>query len=270
MQSSISERSLSGALVAHAPELGSWAAREEARKSWDHFLCDKGVYFAQPPDVNLESPHIFSEKYVRNDLWFHIRWTQLDAGQAGDHYNEAIIESVVVHRSGNACRKLDRPVAAIDRNSAMFVEIPEFIELPEIFRLYGGRSVFRLKRIKSGVDAGVEQGPFIPISLIVPADREGNSVSGSFIDRDRTRKRVDQVPSQLIERGTETVNEVCHSERDLFGRSAAGDYEKVIRSVGIILFAHGVRVTIDPIAKSFFSRLEVKVSPSGFHVDVLN
>src|SRR5258708_6910758 len=103
-------------------QLGNWNTREEARKFWDHIVCDKCVYFAKPLDVNGEVPHVFAEKYVRNDLWFHIRWAQLDTGQAGNHHNEALIEFVPLHEPGNGLRKLNSPIAAVNRHSSVFIE----------------------------------------------------------------------------------------------------------------------------------------------------
>src|SRR5450631_2219233 len=134
MPSNVSTASLSGASAVHA--LGSWAAREEARKFWDHFVCDKCVYFAKPLDVNGEGAHVLAEKYVRNDLWFHIRWTQVEAGQTGDHCDEALIEVIHVDEPFRVASKLDGPVAAIDGDSPVFVEVPQFVELPEFMRVY--------------------------------------------------------------------------------------------------------------------------------------
>src|SRR5580704_4546341 len=151
---------------ANSRKLGSWFAREEARKFWDHFVCDESVYFAKPLDVNGEAPHIFAEKYVRNDLWFHIRWAQLDAGQAGNHYDEALVEYVVVDEAGNSLREPDSPVAAVNWDSSVFVKIPKLIELPERFRLQSIRSVARLKRVKDGMDASVEESTFLPVGII--------------------------------------------------------------------------------------------------------
>jgi hypothetical protein len=269
MQSNISGHCSNGALPVHLPELGSWAAREEARKFWENYIYDECVYLAHPFDVDAEVPHIFAEKYFLNELWFHIRWAQLDTGKTGNHNNEALIEFVPVDESCNALRKLDSPIAAVDRDSAMFVEVPEFVELPERFRLQGIRSVVRLKRIQSGMDTDVEESAFFPVGVIGSTDREDNLVRG-LVGGDSFGEKMDQVPSKLVERCAKTVNKVPHGKGDFLGSSACTDYEKVLSSIRIILFGHGVRVAIDPVSHLFFSRLEVKVSPSGFHVDILN
>ena len=269
MQLNVSAESLSGASAVHP--LGSWAAREEARKFWDYRVCDECVYFAKSLDVNGEGPHIFAEKYVRNDLWFHIRWAQVETGQAGDHRNEALIEVIHVDETLRVPAKLNGPVSAVDRDSSMLVEVPQFVELPEFMRVYGIRSVVRLKRIQRAMDAEIEQGPFLPVSVVGLTDWKHDFVSDLFTSRNSAGKKVDQVPSQLVERSAKVVNEISDSESDFFvGRARRGDYETVLRAIRIIFFADGVRVAFDPISKLLLSRLEVKVSPSGFHIDVLN
>jgi hypothetical protein len=251
-------------------QLGSWEAREEARKSWEYVLDDECVYLAHPFDVNTEIAHIFTEKYLLNKLWFHVRWTQLNSGQTGNHDNEALIEHVSFNKSRNAFRKSDSAIAAVDRDRAMFIEVPEFVELPERFCLQGICSVVRLKRIQSAVNAGMKQGAFRPVGGVSSTDREHNLLGDLFCGRSGLIEQIHQVPSELIERSAEAVDEVSDRKSDFLGSGSRSDYKKVLRSVRIILFAHGVRVTVDPVAKAFLSRLEVKVSPSGFHVDILN
>jgi len=250
--------------------LGSWSAREEARKSWDHILCNEYVYFAKPLDVNGKVSHIFAEKYVRNDLWFHIRWTQLNTRQAGDYYVEALLEFVHVDEASSARGELDGRVATVNGDGAMLVEVPKFVELPEGFGLYGVRSVVRLKRIKNRVNAGIKQRAFLPVTLIRPTNREGNSGRGFFIDRNRFRKQVDQVPCELVKGSAEAVDEVSHGESDLFRGGVWSNCESVLRQIKIVLFSDRIRIAVNPVAQSLFSRLEVKVSPSGFHVHILN
>lgn len=270
MESNTSTHSSSGAFPVPTPELGTWNTREEARKFWDYIPCDDCVYFAKPFDVNGEIPHVFAEKYVRNDLWFHIRWTQVEPGQARDHCVEALIEAVHMDEPFHVSSKLDGPVSTVNGNSAVFVEVPEFVELPEMMCVYGIRSVARLKVVKSAVDARVEQSALLPVSLIGSANRENNFDGDLFGRGNCTGKQIDQVPSELIERSPKTINEISDGEGDFFVGGSRRDYENVLRSIRVVLFGDGIRVAFNPISKLFLSRLEVKVSPSGFHVDVLN
>jgi hypothetical protein len=249
-------------------QLGSWNDREEARKSWDYVPCHECVYLAEPDDAYLEGSHVLAEKYVRNDLWFHIRWTGTKAGEAWDRCIDALIECVMFDPACRSLRhKVNSPIGAIDWDRPMFVEVPQLVELPEMMRVYGIHSVARLKGVKSGMNAGVKQSTFLPVSLIGAANREGNFASG-FVGRNRARKQIDQVPSKLVERCTETVDEIPNCKCDFFRRSIWSDYEKVIRSVRIVLFDHHVGVALNPVPELGLGRLEVKVSPSGFHVNV--
>jgi hypothetical protein len=268
MQSNISPDFLSGASAVLA--LGSWGAREEARKSWDHFVCDKCVYFAKPFDVDGEVPHIFAEKYVGNDLWFHIRWTQLDTRQTGDYYVEALLEFVHVDEASDARGELNSRVSTVNWDGAMLVEVPKFIELPEGFGLYGVRSVARLKRVEDGMDASVEQGPLLPVSFLSSANRKDNLCGNLFGRGNRIGEQVDQVPSELVKGCPEAVDEVSHGESDFFRGGVWSNCETMLSQIKIILFSDRIRIAVDPVAKSLLSRLEVKVSPSGFHVNILN
>lgn len=238
---------------------------------WDHVVCNECVYFAKPLDVNGESPHVLAEKYVRNDLWFHIRWAKREPRQARHSYNEALIESVLFNETLHSARELNGPIAAIDGNGPMFVEVPKFVESPEFMCMYGIRSVIRLKRIQSAVDTGVEQSAFLPVGLIGSTNREGNSGGGCFVGRNRARKQADQVPSELVERTAETVNEISDSERDFLIRWPLWcDYENVMRSLRIVFLGDSVRVAFNPISQLLLRSLEVKVSPSSFHVHIVN
>jgi hypothetical protein len=252
--------------------LGSWQAREEARELWDRFPCDSLVYVAQLPNADLESSHVFAEKYVGNDLWFHIRWSVANPRNAGDDYGEVVLEAnpSVSNRAQLTATKVDCPVAAIDGNSAVFVEVPEFVELPEVIRVYGVRSIARLKRIENAVDAGMEHGPLLPVGFIGSADGKDNLIGLPLRFRDGIGEEMHQVPCELIQRSTEIVHEVPDCERNILRRRMGLDYEHVLRSLRIILFPDGVRVAFNPVPNLSLSRLEVKVSPSGFHVHVFN
>lgn len=252
-------------------QLGSWNTREEARKSWEYFPYNKCVYLAELPNGQLKGFHVFTEKYIRNDLWFHIRWTGTNAGEARNCCIEALIEAVIVDQPYCSTRhQVDRPVAAIDRDRSVFIQVPQFIELPEVVGAYSIRSVIRLKRVESAVDTGMKQSSFSAIRLIAFADREYDLHSGSFVSRDGLGKQIDQIPSKLVETGTQTIDEIADSKCDLFRRRLWFDSEDVVRSIKIIIFNHRVRIALNPVPELGFGRLEVKVSPSGFHVDVLN
>jgi len=269
MLSDTSAIASSGALSAPFPELGSWAVREESRKFWDHVVCDKCVYSTKPLDINGEVAHVFAEKYARHDLWFHIRWTQGEPGLARYRCIEAVLEAIPFDEHCDAFRKANAPIAAVNRDSPVFVKVPELVELPERVSLYGIRSVARLKRVEYAVEGTVEQSSLLPVSVIGAADRKDHLSSGLF-GRNRVRKQMDQIPSKLVERGAEAVNKITNRESDFLADGLRRDYEKVQRSIRIVFFGNRVRVALDPISNLLFGRLEVKVSPSGFHVDVLN
>jgi hypothetical protein len=245
--------------------------REEARKFWEYIPCNECIYVAELPNVYSERAHIFAEKYVRNDHWLHIRWSEVEPRQAGDYCNEVLIEVVHLDEPFPITPKFNGPITAVDGNGPMFVEIPQFVELPEFVSVHGIRSVIRLKRIQGTVNARMEQRTLLPVGLIGSTNREANFGSGSFVGRNRTRKQVDQIPGELVESPAETVDEIPNTERDLLiRRSSLRDNEKVLRSIKVVFFGNRIRDAFDPVAKLLLSRLKVKVSPSGFHIDILN
>ena len=246
-----------------------WNKREESRKSWDHIHCDKLVYVAQVGDADGKLPHVFTEKYLRGDLWLHIRWLEADARNAGNRQYEAILDGVVPNTAHQSVSNRYHPIPAIHGNTAMLIDIPKLIELPEGMRLYGISSVLRLKRVKSGVNIAMEQAPFPTVGFIGVADRE-NDLPRSFVGRGNgIGEKMHQVPGQLVESGAEAVDEISHAKGDGFVDSVWGDYEKVLRSVAVVLFDDGVRVAFNPASNHRLRRLEVKVCPAGFHVDVI-
>ena len=181
-----------------------------------------------------------------------------------------MIESVVFDPPPRIAGKLDSPITAINRNGAVLVDIPEFIELPEGMCMHGARSVVRLKRIEGVVDAGMEQGSLALVGGVRIADREHDPSSGTLRLRSGIRKQVDQIPGELIKSRTKAIDEISDSEGDVLGCCTGGNYEEVLSSIGIVLFDNRVRVAFDPISELRLSRLEVKVCPSGFHVAIRN
>lgn len=245
-----------------------WNKREESRKSWDSVCCDELVYLPEFGDADRKLSHVFAEKYLRHDLWFHIRWLEADASKTGDAYHEAIIDGVVRH-AHQAMGNRYPPVSAIDRNGAVLVDVPELVELPEGVSVYSVRSIVRLKRVENAVDAGMEQCALLPVGLVGIADWEGNLPCSSVGRRDGIGKEVNQVPGQLVESGAKAVDKIPHAESNVFGYGVRAEDEKVLRSIRIILFLDRVGLTFHPISNLHLRRLEVKVCPSGFHVDVL-
>ncbi len=251
-------------------QLGNWNTREEAREFWDYLPYNECVYLAKSRNAHVELSHILAEQYGRNDLWLHIRWTGIEAGEGWNHCVDALLECVVLDqtdRSGG--HQVNSPVAAINRNCPVFVDIPQFVELPEMMCVYGISSVARLKRVEGFVNTRVKHRLLLAVSLVASSNRKYNLHGSLFVKRDGLREQIDQIPSELVKTRAETVDEISYREGDLFRRRMWGDDKNVLRSVKIVFFGYRVRLAINPVPELGLGRLEVKVSPSGLHVNVL-
>ncbi len=112
--------------------IGIWGLREEARKSWDHFVSNKVVYLSESVEGNLE--RTVAEKYLDRDAWFEIHATCHGESQ-GEHHLQMVIEKIIGRRSDKLLpsveSKSDTQRVRTKRDRSMFVQGPEFIQLPE-------------------------------------------------------------------------------------------------------------------------------------------
>lgn len=250
--------------------LGSYAVREESRKFWNNFPNDELVYIAKVADANVEFSHVLAEKYVRGDLWLHIRWSMVEPGQVGHRHYEAIVDGVRFdHSLHPSLLKLNNPIPAIDWDGSMLVDVPELVEFPEVVRVHGITSVVRLKGVKGFVDASVEERPFGFVGFVAATDWE-NDLAPHLLVGDGIGKEVDKAPCKLVEGGAKTVKKIANGQGDVFGDCHSGNYVNVLRSLAIVFLDNGVRLAFNPISDLRLSRLEVKLCPSGLHVNVLN
>jgi hypothetical protein len=136
--------------------------------------------------------------------------------------------------------------------------------------VYGIRSIVRLKRVENLLNRRMKESPFSPISNVSLANGEDNKFRNLVTGGNGLREQIHEVPCQLVKGGTEAINEVSNGEGDFLGSRPWGNYEKVLRSIAIVMFPNGVRIALNPAPDFRLGKLEVKVCPFGFHVDVFD
>lgn len=186
----------------------SYLLLKESRESWDQIVSDKLVYSFDPLDIALDSLVEIPKDYLEGNVWMEFHFTF--EGERDAHY-AAIIEANVGHKF---LRKLEVDGSPMRRDSAMLVDIAQFIEPPQEmgFDGCGVSSVIRLKRINNGrclcgYSRGLLGKPFEAVGIGLTQDGK----LGSFGISDR---QVCEIPNKLIQRSPETIQQIAHEEGD--------------------------------------------------------
>lgn len=245
--------------------IGIWGLREEARKSWDHFVSDKVVYLSESVEGNLE--RTVAEKYLDRDAWFEIHFTAQGESQREYHFQMMIEkrrgkwgdESLPVIQ-----RKTDTERIWAERYRSMFVQGPEFIQLPEGIVPKSVPSEVRLKRVDDVCHCGWKQGPAVFIGVV--PNLEDREMDLLLFPLGKTLRSVEvgQFPRELIQCGTEATDEIAKQHwDDLWGQGNINpdDIEPLIK---LDLFGDGIRFR-GPLPEFGVKRLEVFVRPAGLH-----
>jgi len=258
--------SRSSAMSSPVQSIGIWGLREEARKSWNHARCDEIVYISQAREGNFEVSHVLAKEYLRGNAWLDIRWTQAKSCKTRDGHYNAILE--VVDNSLHPTEESDIPLATINGDHSMFVDVPESFELPQGMRAKGVQSILRLKRVENVPDRRIEHPPFFDIGSLFIANRKVNQPLPSVVLGNCGGIKMDKSPRQLIQGRAKAVDEIPGEQGNVFGDSTRLDYEGVPRSIKVIFFPDRIRAIFDPPADLGLKSIEVNLRPSGFHVNM--
>ena len=120
--------------------IGIWGLREEARESWDHFVSDEVIYFAETSGGNRKFSHVLAEKYLHGELWLEMHFTAR-VGQQREMHFQVIVEVAdemlpLTRRTGQS----NCDLRAIRGDHAMLIHFPEFVQLPKEITLVVIRS----------------------------------------------------------------------------------------------------------------------------------
>lgn len=129
-------------LSAYTP---SYQLLEEARKSWDHSVCDKFIYGLDPRHIDFDSPiHISKDYAIVRNSWIEAHLTFHCDGYP--HF-QVIIEAIGHKRS--FVIPPHHSSDSMHGNSHVLVDIAKFVQLPEKM-IVNIPSLVRLKRFDHG------------------------------------------------------------------------------------------------------------------------
>ena len=249
------------------PFQGIWSLREEAHKSWDHIFSDEVVYFAKSGAGDNEVSHVLSEKYFNGDRWFEVHLTGIVRKDREVHFNTIIDFSSIPLPFRPREAKIHG--VGIHRNSPMLVQCPEFIQLPEGIIPEGIPSYVGLKRIEDFCYCGWKQTATREICGVPTL--EDREVDMPFIplSEHSLGRKVGQFPRQVIQGGTEIMNEISYEDGDRFGRVANIHPNDVHAMIKICILADGIAFRVfEPFVEFRLKRIEMYLRPTGLHFHI--
>jgi hypothetical protein len=243
--------------------IGIWGLREEARKSWDYVISDEIVYFAEPVQGNREVAHVVSKKYFEGDLWFEIHITFPSDGQ-GETHLEVVLE--LMHVFGPTSQgKVQTDRTRVNRDRAVLVHGPEFVQLPKEVVPVGIPSVIRLKKVDNLCHCGWKKSePVSVVSIVNSGTREGD-VSFISLGKDTLGIEMRQGPCQLIQGRSQATYEVSEQHWNQIGPTINLDPANVKEIFKIVIIDDGIGFRGNPLLDFAPQRLEVFVRPAGLH-----
>jgi hypothetical protein len=240
-----------------------WGLREEARECWDHFVSDKIIYLGETHEFNLDFPR-FTEQYLNRNLWFELHLTSSCETHRESHFH-AIWEranGLVLLPSGDVETNVNVVVGA--GSASVFVECPEFIQLPEGVVPKRIASEIRLKPVQDSCYCGWKQSA--PLVIRPRVGETGKTNTALFRRGKRARGiEMSELPRELIEAGSKAAKEVTKQHRDDLGCRCELNPKDMEQFFRICLFDNGIGFA-PPRIDCPFKKVEMFVRPTGFHI----
>jgi hypothetical protein len=243
--------------------IGIWGLREEARKSWDYFVCNEIVYRAEVGAGNLKRPQVFTEKYLHGDMWLDLHFTY-PCGKQGDGHLEAICE-VANEVLPSPQRKMDIERTGVDGNGAMLVECPQFIQLPKGVLPKSVSSVVWLKAINGACHCGWKQLESIPVGGIIDLENKKTYLSLFPLRENSRAVKMGETPRELIQRGPKIANEVAEQHGDGFRSIPHPHTPDFYCPIKICFVDNGIGWKVKPSVNFNLKSVEVFLRPTGLH-----
>ena len=181
---------------------------EEARKTWEHIVCDKIVYSVKSIDVALDFPPGIAKDYLK----FRHSWIESHFifHRERDFHYICIIESRVKKGWRNRV-PVDHSADTVNGNSDVFVDVAQFMKSPQIVaanRIWI-RSIVRLKRFDDFCClcrySSRESAKSTTVGLVENGEL---SFGGILTGNDR------ELPDQVVKRSTEIRDRVPSNKRN--------------------------------------------------------
>lgn len=134
---------------------GIWGIREESHKTRNGVLSDELIYLAEPRAGNDKVAHVWAEKYLKGDAWFDLHLTLEIFNDRESHFNAIVDFPRISLPPSKSESHVER--VGIHWNTSVFVEGPEFIQLPKGMVAKGIPSLIGLQRVEDVCYCGWEQ-----------------------------------------------------------------------------------------------------------------
>lgn len=243
--------------------VGIWSLREEARKFWKYFISDELIYVPQVISGNSESPHVIAKKYLDGDCWLEMHLTCTEQDEREMHFN-CIVE--LAHVTKPVVRgEVDSQAVGIHGDHSVFVQVPEFIQLPKGIIPKGVASAIRLKRIEDICHCGwKELSPFL-VGGFAAGFRDGKLNTSLFLSRESAGHSVSQSPCKLVEGRPQAADEVSKQHRNNL-RDVFDFYPVDVAKIGKICFlGDGIGFRFKPFINFGLKRIEMILRPINLH-----
>lgn len=222
----------------------SYYLREEARKSWNHFVSDEIVYVLDSAKIAENLIGNIAEKYIKRRLWIECHLTF--EVQRSAHHVLVLIEVEKVDRGPWKLRKSKIDRTAVNRNSSMFVNITKTIQAPEEMRRWV-RSIVRLKRLNNPHCTCGHS--LSPIGKLFARSRNVLVQDGKLRSIRVRQSQLGELPNGLVKSTPQAVQQVTQNQRDFVRRIVDLDPNLVPSTLAIFLsentygfrFAEGVQ-----------------------------
>jgi hypothetical protein len=237
----VSDSLLVDSLTRKNPNIRScYDPRDEARKSWDYCVSKEAVYIGNFLSGHRKVGIPFPELYNHGRAWIEV---ELPLVLKGNTYFHCIFIVEVLDQNSGIIGDENVQSSGVNGDDAMLVEIAKHMQIPEGMVLRRTTSLVRLNCVNlSGDFIGKQLEPALitpkPVGLRdIGDDREVNIPFGVL-----PRSGERELPSKLIESGTETIQELSqeHSNNDVHRlHLRPADISRILR---ILLCDDGVRV----------------------------
>ena len=236
--------------------------REEAHKSWQHAIAEELVYTVNPVGVHDHAVMGVPKVYLEGNAWIELHL--VFHGKREAHYT-AIIERFPGNDSINL-RQLEDNLAPVRRDAPVLVEITHSVQPPQKVRLWGTRSLIRLKQINlfDGIGGNASEVPeecLAAVGVKAVVDWKSN-LSGN------DSRLPCQGEDQLIQRRSETVDYIADDKLDRVWYIEKLKPQDVPLVLKVFLFGHSIGGRFTEGIKLPIKRLQMFLRPTNLQIGV--
>ena len=237
----------------------SYRLLEEARKSWDHVFSNEVVYSLDSIKVAI-NPHVgISKDYFESNIWMELHL--VFETERETHY-ACIVE---FDKWYETLRQPKIQNLSVSRDSPVLIDIAHLVQTPKQMTSdsWGIPSVIWLKRFNDG-DCFCGNTFHIQPKLPRVSSVENRELGIFGV----TRGQFSQTPHELIQGGSEAVEDIPDNEGNPVGRIRNGDPDAIPLAFKIILTQEGIRFRFVEGLELVPQSLKVFLRPSCLEIGI--